>query len=193
MSSMSTMRSSAGRNAASAFRSVVLPVLVPPLIKMFSSRRDRRLERRQHLRRHRADPHEFLGREEPRLKLADRQRRAAEAARREDGGHARAVRQARVEDRLLLGDVVAQRAGDVLDGDAADCARRAGRPATSRTTPCRSTKTRREPLTMISLTSGSWIRCAIGRRNGRMTSKLITGLPSRRDRSSWSGRRDSTA
>ncbi len=36
VSSMRTMRSFAGRNAASAFRSVVLPVLVPPLIRMFS-------------------------------------------------------------------------------------------------------------------------------------------------------------
>ena len=41
----------------------------------------------------------------------------------------------------------------------------------------RSTKTRREPLTMISVTSGSSIRCAIGRRNGRMTSKLIHSAP----------------
>ena len=117
MSSIRTTRSSTGRNAASAFKSVVLPVLVPPLIKMFFPAAIAVCERRQHLRRHRADAHEFLGGEEPRLKLADRQRRAAEAARREDGGHARAVRQARVEDRLLLGDVVAQRARDVLDGD----------------------------------------------------------------------------
>ncbi len=57
-------------------------------------------QRREHVRRHRADPHQFLGGEEPRLELANRQRRAADAARREDGGHARAVRQARVEDRL---------------------------------------------------------------------------------------------
>src|SRR5476651_144258 len=35
-------------------------------------------------------------------------------------------------------------------------------------------KIRREPLTMISVTSGSWIKCAIGRRNGRMTSKLMS-------------------
>src|SRR5476649_1573943 len=35
-------------------------------------------------------------------------------------------------------------------------------------------KIRREPLIMISETSGSWIRCAIGRRNGRMTSKLMS-------------------
>src|ERR1700687_1028359 len=27
---------------------------------------------------------------------------------------------------------------------------------------------------MISVTSGSWIKCAIGRRNGRMTSKLMS-------------------
>src|ERR1043166_8552138 len=30
---------------------------------------------------------------------------------------------------------------------------------------------------MISVTSGSWIRCAIGRRNGRMTSKLMSKAP----------------
>src|SRR5471032_1180247 len=29
---------------------------------------------------------------------------------------------------------------------------------------------------MISVTSGSWIKCAIGRRNGRMTSKLISEI-----------------
>ena len=34
-----------------------------------------------------------------------------------DGRHARAVRQPRVEDRLLFGHVVAQGPGDVLDGD----------------------------------------------------------------------------
>ena len=85
----------------------------------------------EHVRRHRADPDEFLGREEPRLKLANGQRRAAEAARRKHGRHARAVRQPRVEDRLLLGDVVAERPGDVLDGDLAGCARRAARPSTS--------------------------------------------------------------
>jgi hypothetical protein len=37
VSSIRTTRSSTGRNAASAFKSVVLPVLVPPLIKMFFS------------------------------------------------------------------------------------------------------------------------------------------------------------
>jgi hypothetical protein len=37
-----------------------------------------------------------------------------------------------------------------------------------------SAKTRRDLFTMISLTSASWMRCAIGRRNGRMTSKLIS-------------------
>src|SRR5471032_2574376 len=29
---------------------------------------------------------------------------------------------------------------------------------------------------MISVTSGSWIKCAIGRRNGRMTSKLMSQI-----------------
>src|SRR5471032_820636 len=35
-------------------------------------------------------------------------------------------------------------------------------------------KIRREPLIMISEMSGSWIKCAIGRRNGRITSKLMS-------------------
>jgi hypothetical protein len=34
VSSITTTRSAAGRNAASALSSVVLPVLVPPLIKI---------------------------------------------------------------------------------------------------------------------------------------------------------------
>src|ERR1700687_667893 len=47
-------------------------------------------------------------------------------------------------------------------------------PSTASISPLRSTKIRREPLTMISVTSGSWIKCAIGRRNGRITSKLMS-------------------
>ena len=135
VSSMRTMRSLAGRNAASAFSSVVLPVLVPPLIRMFSFALDRRPDVREHVGRQRADPHQFVRREEPRLELANGQRRAADAARREDRGHARAVRQARVEDRLLLRDVVAERAGDVLHGDLAGCVRRAWTPSTSSNMP----------------------------------------------------------
>jgi hypothetical protein len=76
--------------------------------------------------------------------------------------------------RLLLGDVVAERLRDVLHGDAeialveTDVDRFSGETLAL-------DEDRLEPLTMISLTSASWIRCAIGLRNGRITSKLITG------------------
>ena len=68
-------------------------------------------------RRQGADPEQFVDGVQPALKLPNRQGRAAQAARREDRGHPGAVRQPRVEQRLVLGDVVAQRAGDVADGD----------------------------------------------------------------------------
>src|SRR4051812_16552288 len=47
-------------------------------------------------------------------------------------------------------------------------------PLTAVTTPPRSTKTPVEPLTMISLTSGSVIKCAIGRRKGNTSSRDIS-------------------
>ncbi len=66
----------------------------------------------------RADPHEFLRREVPAVELADGQGRAAQADRRQRGRDARAVGQARVQERALLGDIVPEDARQVADGDA---------------------------------------------------------------------------
>src|SRR5580692_9168967 len=46
-------------------------------------------------------------------------------------------------------------------------------PGTSSTCPSRSMKTHAGPLTMISEMAGSLISLSIGRRNGRITSKLM--------------------
>src|SRR5438876_7032709 len=51
------------------------------------------------------------------VELADGQNHTVQAAWRDDGCHAAAVRQPRVEDRIFLRDVVSQAAGDVLDRD----------------------------------------------------------------------------
>src|SRR5579864_3916215 len=65
----------------------------------------------------RADTEAPVGGEDARLELTDGEGGAAEAAGREDGSHPRSVRQPRVEDRPVLGDIIAEHASDVLDGD----------------------------------------------------------------------------
>src|SRR6266567_1509627 len=57
---------------------------------------------------------EVLDTEMPSVELADGQRDAVQAAGRNDGGNAASIRQARVEDRLGLRNIIAQAARDVL-------------------------------------------------------------------------------
>jgi hypothetical protein len=60
---------------------------------------------------------------------------------------------------------------------------------TGSTCPCFSMKMWPDPFTMISEISTSRIRCAIGRKNGNMTSKLLF-TPSRAARNRWCSNRE---
>jgi hypothetical protein len=61
--------------------------------------------------------HKFVDREEPTLKLSDREGAPTQAAWRDHRGHAGAIWKAGVEDRLLLRNVITKCAGDISNRD----------------------------------------------------------------------------
>ena len=61
-------------------------------------------------------PNQILHFEVAGVEFADRERNTAKAARRDDRGNTAAIGQARIEDRLRLGDIVAEPPSDILYG-----------------------------------------------------------------------------
>ena len=102
--------------AASALSSVVLPVPGSARDEDVLLRPDGADESVRNLRRQRADLHQLVERVAA-GELSNGQRRPGDRARREHRGHARAVLEPRVEQRLHVGDLVPAGACDVLDGD----------------------------------------------------------------------------
>ena len=170
VSSITRMRSSLGMELARMLSSVVLPVPVPPEIRMF-------LRLRTALSRLRATS-------SVRVPMRTRSaiprcgalnlRIVSVTPVRLHGGMTAATREpsGRRESRTGFSSEMSlpRRARDVLDGDHKG-ALVEYHSGTSSRNPRRSMKTWSGPLTMISLTSGSRIKRSICRRNGRMISK----------------------
>lgn len=78
---------------------------------------DGRLEIGGHLLGNCPDANQVMDSEAAGIEFADGERDSLNAARRQDGGYAAAVRQPGVEDGFFLGDVIAEGAGDVLNGN----------------------------------------------------------------------------
>ena len=94
-----------------------MPVPVPPLMRRFLRAQDVIFEAigERAVEHSRAD--EVFHLEAPGRELADGERDASQAARRDDGGDAAAIREARIENGLCLRDVIAQTPRDILHGD----------------------------------------------------------------------------
>ena len=114
-SSIVTMRSSFGMNALIAFSVVVLPVPVPPEMRMFSFPLTQAA--RNCAERAVSVPNEIrsLMRVRVARELADRQRRPVQRERRDDRVDAAAVGQARVDHRRRLVDAAADLRDDLVD------------------------------------------------------------------------------
>ena len=98
-SSIVTMRSSSGMNAETALSVVVLPVPVPPEMRMFSLPLHTGAEELRRARRQRAERDQVVDRVRVARELADRQRRAVERERRDDRVDAAAVGKAGIDHR----------------------------------------------------------------------------------------------
>ena len=103
-SSIVTIRSASGIADESAFSSVVLPVPVPPEMRMLSSRGDAGARNVDGLGADRAEIDHVVEREALLRELADRDERAGQRQRRDDHVDAAAVREARVDHRRRLVD-----------------------------------------------------------------------------------------
>ena len=192
VSSITTIRLPSGIRAARAFSSVVFPVPVPPEMRMLRSAaiaatslwasaddnvpistRSSSVYRRPNLRIVRAGPAMAHG-----GNIAATRDPSSSRASRIGCNSEISSPQARA---MFLMATVRFRDSSVRSG-------------TSSTPPARSTKTRRPPsLTINSVTAGSRNRSSIGRRNGRIRSRLLITLLARRDRSSSFARRGSAA
>ena len=95
-SSMVTIRSPSGMNDDIAFSIVVLPVPVPPLIKMFNLAFTQAPKKSDHVGRDAADAQHVLEPQRGTTEAPDRHDGSVDGQRRDDRVHARAVRQPRV-------------------------------------------------------------------------------------------------
>ena len=114
-SSIVTMRSSAATNADSAPSVVVLPEPGAAAHEDVAARADRVAQQVAQRRRSTSQFDQVLGAQRAAAEAPDRQRRAVQRQRRDHDVDARAVRQARVAERLGLVDAAPQRREDPLD------------------------------------------------------------------------------
>ena len=114
-SSIVTIRSASGIAAESAFSSVVLPVPVPPEMRMLSSAWTQSRRNVDGLRRDRAEIDHVVERQTLLRELADRDERAGERQRRDDHVDAASVREARIDHRRRLVDPAADLRDHLVD------------------------------------------------------------------------------
>ena len=114
-SSMVTMRSPCGMKLDTTLSSVVLPVPVPPLIRMFSLPSTQVERNSMSDGRGRAGADVVLGPQHHLGELADGERRAVDSERRDDGVHAGAVGQAGVDHGRGLVHAAADGGHDAVD------------------------------------------------------------------------------
>ena len=114
-SSTVTIRSAGSMNPASAFRSVVLPVPVPPETTTFRRPRTHRSSSSAWAAVRLPDGDQVGHLERRAGELADREQRPVQRQRRQHGVHAAAVGQAGVDHRARLVDPPADRADDAVD------------------------------------------------------------------------------
>ncbi len=98
----------------------------------------------------------------PRVELTDGEGDAVDAAGRDDRSNPAAVREPRIEDRFRFRDIVPKTAGDVLHGDYEGFLGKGDTRGLIEVAGALDEDTL-GPFTMISLMSGSRIRCSIGR------------------------------
>ena len=113
-SSIVTMRSSSGMNDDSTFSVVVFPAPVPPETRMFTRPRTQ-ASRNRDLGAHRPELDQVVRLERVGRELPDRERRAVDRERRDDGVHTGAVGQASVHVRTGLVDATTDLADDLVD------------------------------------------------------------------------------
>src|SRR6516162_5485847 len=173
VSSMTTSRSSDGRPATRALRSVVFPVPVPPVISMLS----------------RASIASCMIRSWPAVTVPVRTSSSAVKKRpwnlrmvkvvppRLTGGKAAATRDPsgrRESSKGCSSEMSSPRARARFRTATRRLCSRTVTSGTASMRPSRSTNTAPEPFTMTSVTAGSRIQASMGRRNGRITSKLMS-------------------
>ena len=190
---MTMIRSSSGMRAASALSSVVLPVPVPPEIRMFCCAATAAVSCAASGRRQGADVDEVVQAVAAR-ELPNRERRSGHGTRREHRGDARAVLEPRIQHRLDLGDLVAAGARDVLDrdGQIPRLERAAGHALEHAVALDEHARAARVDHHLGDARIPEQILDRF-RRNGRMRSRLLIAPLARHDRSSSSGRRGSAA
>src|SRR6516225_3055917 len=173
VSSMTTSRSSDGRPATRALRSVVFPVPVPPLISLLS----------------RASIASCMIRSWPAVTVPVRTSSLAVKKRpwnlrmvkvvppKLTGGKAAATRDPsgrRESSKGCSSEMSSPRARARFRTATRRLCSRTVTSGTASMRPSRSTNTAPEPFTMTSVTAGSRIQASMGRRNGRITSKLMS-------------------
>ena len=180
--------------AASALSSVVFPVPVPPEIRMFL----RRLHGRHQRVRQRRRSASRLPRARPSAYRCVNFRTVSVGPSTEHGGNIAATREPSSRRASSAGctSEISSPHARAMFLIATVRFRTSKRPVRHqlRCAPSRSTNTRRPPpLTITSVTVGSRSRSSIGRRNGRIRSRLLIARLAPGDRSSWSARPGSAA